>query len=404
MHRVLRLVAPVLVVVALAGGAQALGAVPTFHDGLSKAQILRAAKASNRVIVVLKAQQKGQLASASSVKARSAGQRRQRRPLIARIAASGGSLTRQYTTLNAFGATVSSGLQKRLEADPTVAAVIPDAVVTPVQAPATIGQNNRSRRPAGHPRATRRRRRRGSARPTRPSRCSSPRRCRRCTSPTTTPRSRRPRTWPRARASRSRSSPTAWTSTTPTSSVRTARTSSSTTATSPARARTRRHRRAEAFGDASSIAAQGRQVYDLSTFVNPAHPLPPGCNIRVRGVAPGASLIGMKVFGEGGSFTSVIIQGMDWAVTHDHADILSESFGGYAMPDTALDAVKLFNDAAVRSGVTVSQGTSDSGATEGPTSPAHRPARDRRRRAARTSAPTRRPRRMRSSSRTANAG
>ena len=58
---------------------------------------------------------------------------------------------------------------------------------------------------------------------------------------------------------------------------------------------------AEAFGDASSIAAQGRQVYDLSNFVNPAHPLPPGCTITVRGVAPGASLIGMKVFGaEGG--------------------------------------------------------------------------------------------------------
>ena len=37
---------------------------------------------------------------------------------------------------------------------------------------------------------------------------------------------------------------------------------------------------AEAFGDASSIAAQGRQMYDLSTFVNPAHPLPAGCNIQ----------------------------------------------------------------------------------------------------------------------------
>src|SRR6201999_1158778 len=85
---------------------------------------------------------------------------------------------------------------------------------------------------------------------------------------------------------------------------------------------------AEAFGDASSVAAQGRQTYDLATFVNPAHPLPPGCNIRVRGVAPGASLIGMKVFGEGGSFSSVIVQGLDWAVTVDHADILSESFGG----------------------------------------------------------------------------
>ena len=45
----------------------------------------------------------------------------------------------------------------------------------------------------------------------------------------------------------------------------------------------------EAFGDASSIAAQGVVVHDLSQFVNQAHPLPPGCNIRVVGVAPGAS-------------------------------------------------------------------------------------------------------------------
>ena len=71
---------------------------------------------------------------------------------------------------------------------------------------------------------------------------------------------------------------------------------------------------AEAFGDASSIAAQGRQVYDISNFVNPAHPLPPGCTITVRGVAPGASLIGMKVF-SARAFVSTIIQGMDWAVT-----------------------------------------------------------------------------------------
>jgi hypothetical protein len=57
----------------------------------------------------------------------------------------------------------------------------------------------------------------------------------------------------------------------------------------------------EAFGDASSIAAQdvpnGRPLtYDISTFVNPAHPLPSPCNIRVRGVAPGASLVGLDVY------------------------------------------------------------------------------------------------------------
>jgi len=48
----------------------------------------------------------------------------------------------------------------------------------------------------------------------------------------------------------------------------------------------------EAFGDASSIAAQdmpnGKPLYyDISKFVNAAHPLPSPCNIRIRGMAPG---------------------------------------------------------------------------------------------------------------------
>jgi hypothetical protein len=90
---------------------------------------------------------------------------------------------------------------------------------------------------------------------------------------------------------------------------------------------------AEAFGDASSIAAQGRQVYDISHFVNPAHPLPPGCNITVRGVAPGASLIGMKVFGNANtSFNSVILQGLDYALGNDHPNVISESFRRYGGP------------------------------------------------------------------------
>ena len=68
----------------------------------------------------------------------------------------------------------------------------------------------------------------------------------------------------------------------------------------------------EAFGDASSIAAQGRQNYDLSNFINQDHPLPAGCNIRVLGVAPGASLIGLKVFGISNSaFSSYFIQAIE---------------------------------------------------------------------------------------------
>jgi hypothetical protein len=125
----------------------------------------------------------------------------------------------------------------------------------------------------------------------------------------------------------------------------------------------------EAFGDASSIAAQGREVYDLSQFVNPAHPLPAGCNITVRGVSPGASLYAMKVFGnENSAYNSVILQGLDWALTVDHVDVLSESFGGYPIPDSTQDLTRDFNEQAVADGATVVESTGDSGTEASPSS------------------------------------
>jgi hypothetical protein len=118
----------------------------------------------------------------------------------------------------------------------------------------------------------------------------------------------------------------------------------------------------ESFGDASSIAAQGRHVYDLSTFVNPAHPLPAGCTVTVRGVAPGASLVGLKVFGNAPTApTSRFIEAIDYAVTVDKVDVLNESFGGNPFPDPSNDPVSLADDAAVAAGVTVVSGTGDSG-------------------------------------------
>ena len=120
---------------------------------------------------------------------------------------------------------------------------------------------------------------------------------------------------------------------------------------------------AEAFGDASSIAAQGRQTYDLSQFVNPAHPLPPGCNIRIRGMAPGASLIGLKVFGNSNSApTSRFIQAIEYAVT-DGADVLNESFGGNPFPDTGDDPISLADNAAIAAGVTVVASSGDASPT-----------------------------------------
>ncbi|MFL5830520.1 MAG: S8 family serine peptidase [Solirubrobacteraceae bacterium] len=131
---------------------------------------------------------------------------------------------------------------------------------------------------------------------------------------------------------------------------------------------------AEAFGDASSIAAQGTRVHDLSRYVNPAHPLPPGCNVILRGVAPGASLVGIKVFPQvGGAFTSVILQGLDWAVSHDHVDVLNESFGSDPIPDTDQDAIKQFNRLAVAAGTTVTVSSGDQGTANTIGSPASDP-------------------------------
>lgn len=130
----------------------------------------------------------------------------------------------------------------------------------------------------------------------------------------------------------------------------------------------------EAFGDASSIAAQGREVYDLSNFVDSAHPLPKGCNITVRGVAPGASMVGLNVFGSSNfAINSSIIQAIDYAVTVDHVDVINESFGGNAFPTAGTDPTALADDAAVAAGVTVVSSTGDAGPTNTIGSPAADP-------------------------------
>jgi hypothetical protein len=130
----------------------------------------------------------------------------------------------------------------------------------------------------------------------------------------------------------------------------------------------------EAFLDAGSIASQANQTYDLAGFVNPAHPLPAGCNIKIKGVAPGASLAVMNVAGPApGFFNSQIIQAIEWAVGVDHVNVLNESFGANLDPDTHDDPVSLADQAAVAAGVTVVASTGDSGPFNNIGSPASSP-------------------------------
>jgi hypothetical protein len=130
---------------------------------------------------------------------------------------------------------------------------------------------------------------------------------------------------------------------------------------------------AEAFGDASSIAAQGTVVHDLSKFVNQNHPLPAGCNIIVKGVSPGASLVGLNVFGSTAT-NSAVLQAIDYAVTVDHVDIINESLGLNQYPDSSSRAMfQVFNDQAVAAGVTVTASSGDAGITSTIGSPATDP-------------------------------
>lgn len=130
---------------------------------------------------------------------------------------------------------------------------------------------------------------------------------------------------------------------------------------------------AEAFGDAASIAAQGNVVYDLSRYVSRAHPLPRGCDIRVVGTAPGATLLALKVYSQNNLTTgSGFVQAISYAVAHG-AKVINESFGGNGFPDTATDIIRAADDAAVAAGVTVVASAGDAGISSTIGSPATDP-------------------------------
>ncbi|HZT97315.1 MAG TPA: S8 family serine peptidase, partial [Chloroflexota bacterium] len=118
---------------------------------------------------------------------------------------------------------------------------------------------------------------------------------------------------------------------------------------------------------------QGIDTYNLNDFVYPQYATKDCQNIKVLGMAPGASLMALSVFGRYPAYTSIFVTAIQYAVDHG-ANVLNESYGANPAFDNAeWDAMSLADAAAVKAGVTVVVSSGDAGTNNSLGSPATLP-------------------------------
>ena len=341
----------------------AVSAQPADNSGPSPLTSTQAAALStnvtDRVIVVLKNQVPGIPASRSLVQTRRQEEALEQDPILAEMNQTRAMKVHAYTTINAVSATVSPGEAARLRANAAVAEVVPDQIIhlaTPFDAPALVGSaatGTGRTPPAG----------------TCPTSGAPP-----LLEPQAIQTINADSTTPNAKTARSLGIDG--------SGVTVAFIADGLDINNPDFIRPDGSHvfvdykdfsgegtsvptgGVEAFLDSSSIAAQGRKIYDISQFSALALNRP--CDIRIEGVAPGASLVGLDIFGaEDAGFNSSFLQAIDYAVSVDHVNVLNESLGNNYYPDdeASLDVIKQANDEAVAAGTTITVSSGDAGVT-----------------------------------------
>jgi len=117
----------------------------------------------------------------------------------------------------------------------------------------------------------------------------------------------------------------------------------------------------ETFEDAASVGAQGLITYQYSKAL-PFSNVSPGCTFTIKGDAPDASLVDLSGIDTPILSLAQVIAGIDSAVTTVHADVISESFGSTSLPTSRSGPLLAAADnAAVAAGVTVVESSGDSG-------------------------------------------